>query len=101
MQSPAAKHWMEPWSLIEKLGGLRAPNGIETPQEEYHSQLTWTLWEGLVSETELETKKHAQAGPRPPYTYIAEMLLSLHVSSKQPDRGAISKAVACLWDMFF
>jgi hypothetical protein len=42
---------------------LTTPKGIGTPQEDKHSQLTWTL--GL-SDFELPTKEHTQAGPRTP-----------------------------------
>jgi hypothetical protein len=48
--------------------GLWDTKGIETPQEDQPSQLTWTL--GL-SKSEPPTKGHTQTGPRPP-THIQQ-----------------------------
>jgi hypothetical protein len=53
-----------------------------------------------LSDTEPPTKEHAQAGPRPLHTYVADVQLGLHVGPEQLEQG-YSKAVACLWDMFF
>ena len=56
-----------------------------------------------LPETEPPIKEHTWAGPRPPYpspcTYVADVQLGLRVGPKQLERGAIPKAVACLWNL--
>jgi len=50
-----------------------------------------------LSETEPAIKEYTLAGPRPPCSYAADVELGLQVGTV----GAIPKAVACMWDMFF
>ena len=47
------------------------------------------------------TKEHPQARPHSPLTYLADMQLGLHMDSEQLDLGAIPKAVAYKWVIFF
>ena len=47
------------------------------------------------------TKEHAQAGPEPPCTCVTDVQLGPHVKCQTTGTGAITKAVACMWDMFF
>jgi hypothetical protein len=54
-----------------------------------------------LSETETQTKEFTQAGPRTPPKYIADVQLSLHVDAELTGAGAIPKAIACPWDIFF
>jgi hypothetical protein len=82
--------------MEEQKEGFKALKGIGMPQEQ--SQLTWIF--GL-SESEPPAKEHTQAGPRPPHSYVADVQLDCHVSPKQLEQGAIPKAIACLWDMFY
>ena len=43
MQKHTAKHWMELKDSYGSVGGIIAPNGIETPQEDQQSQLILPL----------------------------------------------------------
>jgi hypothetical protein len=57
---------------------------------------TWGL-----SESEPPTKEHTRAEPRPPYIYVADMQLDLHVALEKTGIEAIPKAVASMWEMFY
>jgi hypothetical protein len=44
MQTHTAKQWKELGDFYGRIGlRIAAPTGIETPQEDQQSQLTWTL----------------------------------------------------------
>jgi hypothetical protein len=60
------------WGVLWKSEGieLSEPDGSRTPQEYLHSQLNWTR--GGLTETELQTKEHAGAGPRQ-LTHLEQM----------------------------
>jgi hypothetical protein len=64
----------------EQEEGLWAPKGKGTPQEDQEST---NLHPWGLSESEPPTKEHAQAGPRPPRTHVADVQLGLHVGPEQ------------------
>jgi hypothetical protein len=44
MQTPTVKQWIELGDSHGRIGGrIVAPRGIETPQKDQWSKLTWTL----------------------------------------------------------
>jgi hypothetical protein len=45
--------------------------------------------------THARLRKMVAAGPRPPHTYVED------VGPERLEQGAIPKAVACPWGMFF
>jgi hypothetical protein len=92
MQRPITKHWREHRQSYGRVGeGLRALEGIGTLQEDQENQL---------SKTESSIKEHSWARPMPPYTYVADVKLSLHMGPLTTGVGDLSKAVACLWILF-
>jgi hypothetical protein len=52
--------------------------GIGIPQENQQIQLIWTLG---FAETDLLSKENGQDGPRPLYTFVADVHLCLHVQN--------------------
>ena len=76
---------------------MQALTGIGTPREDQQRQLTWTL---RLSESELPTKEHAQAGPRPPHKYVSNKKPALHVGPKQLGQE-LSQRYYLYCDMFF
>jgi hypothetical protein len=56
---------------------------------------TWSL-----SETMPPTKEYARARCRSTHTYVADVQLGLQVSPSTIGVRAISKVVACMWNMF-
>jgi hypothetical protein len=47
------------------------------------------------------SQRMSQAVSRLSHTYVTNIQLDLHVGNPTTGVGAIPKAVACLWDMFF
>lgn len=74
------------WSMEE---GLRALKEMGAPQDGQQSQLVWTI---RVSETEEPTYT---AGPRPPWTHVADVQFSLHEGPTPVGAEVIPKASVC------
>ena len=72
----------------EQEEGLWAPKGKGTLQEDQEST---NLHPWGLSESQPPTKDHAQAGPRPPHTYVADVQLGLHVGPEQLELGLSQK----------
>jgi hypothetical protein len=51
----------------------------------------------MLPENEPPTKKHIQAGPTPPCTYVVDEQLDLHVGSTSTEVGAVPKPIFCMW----
>lgn len=88
----------EAWGLLWKeLGeGLKTLKGVETPQEDQPSQLTWTLGGSQRLSHQPKSTQRLNGGHG---TCVADVQLSLLVGPTTGVR-AVPKTVPCLWNPF-
>jgi hypothetical protein len=88
---------MESYGRVE--GRIEGPEGDRYSSGRPTESTNLDLWE--FSETEPPNREHTQARPKPSAgKYVAGMQLSLRVGFLTSGTEAVSKAVACLWNLF-